>query len=373
MLICHSSARSATSPSNFAARTYHRGAGRYVPTSALRRSLPAVSATNSCGPSDPSSGVGRMRHSGPSFTPRASSAPRAMAAASLRPIDSEPGGSRVNTAIAHATRLAVPTPSQIVRSPIADRIPGDNRRVRRTLRRRRRRPCRVALAIRELRPASGLNAADEHDPERDERHQDDHCLLHPDAGGVGEEDRQREPDDVEREVEDDPGEQAEVQVEKPEADRRQDQLDGTRERGLRGIRRVPRAENHGLDDEGRDDEQPPMPEAIADERGAGDRHGAEQAFLPEARLQRVRDGRQPWHVRREHVRVQQGFRRRPPAERARRDQVEQDVVGEEDRHEQEPRRRLSEDRLRAARLLLPDAPELRDAIRTRAASGSPPP
>ena len=52
-------------------------------------------------------------------------------------------------------------------------------------------------------------------------------------GASGEEHRQREPDDVEREVQDDAGQQAEVEVEQPEADRREDQLDRPREGRLR--------------------------------------------------------------------------------------------------------------------------------------------
>ena len=80
---------------------------------------------------------------------------------------------------------------------------------------------------------------------------DDHRLLEPDAGRVGEEDRQREPDDVEREVQDDAGQQAEVEVEQAEADRRDDQLDRPRVRRLRRIRRVAGAEDDRLDDEAR--------------------------------------------------------------------------------------------------------------------------
>ena len=87
-------------------------------------------------------------------------------------------------------------------------------------------------------------------------------------GRVGDEDRQREPDDVEREVQDDAGEQAEVEVEQAEADRREDQLDRPRERRLVRIRRVARAEDDRLHDEGDHEEQPPLAEAIADERGA---------------------------------------------------------------------------------------------------------
>ena len=74
-------------------------------------------------------------------------------------------------------------------------------------------------------------------------------------GASDEEDRQREPDDVEREVQDDAGQQAEVEVEQAEPDRRDDQLDRPRERRLRRIRRVAGAEDDRLDDEGDDDEQ----------------------------------------------------------------------------------------------------------------------
>ena len=76
-------------------------------------------------------------------------------------------------------------------------------------------------------------AAPQHDPQRHQRQHDDHQLLEPDAGRLGEEDRQREPDDVEREVQDDPGQQPEVEVEQAEPDRRNDQLDRPRVRRLR--------------------------------------------------------------------------------------------------------------------------------------------
>ena len=69
-----------------------------------------------------------------------------------------------------------------------------------------------------------------------------------------------------------------------------------------------------LDDEGDHEEQPALAEAIADERRAGERHGTEQALLPEAGLERVGDRRQPRHVGGEDVGVEQRLGRRPPAE-----------------------------------------------------------
>ena len=79
-----------------------------------------------------------------------------------------------------------------------------------------------------------------------------------------------------------------------------------------------------------DDEQPALAEAIADERGAGDRHRAEQRFFPEAGLERVGDRREPRRVGREHVGMEQRFGRRPPAEAPSSREIEHDVVGEED-------------------------------------------
>ena len=98
-----------------------------------------------------------------------------------------------------------------------------------------------------------------------------------------------------------------------------------------------------------DQEQAPLPEAIADERGAGERHRAEQRFLPEAGLERVGDRREPGRVGREHVGVEQRLGRRPPAEVLRRDEIEHHVVGEEDRDEQEPADGAPEDLDRGAR------------------------
>ena len=117
------------------------------------------------------------------------------------------------------------------------------------------------------------------------------------------------------------------------------------------------------------EEQPALAEPIADERGAGERHGAEQALLPEARLERVGDRGEPRRVRRQDVRVEQRFGGRPPAEDARREQIEQDVVGEEERDEQVPAGGPAEDRRWSCPgPRRPDAPELRVMRRTPPAS-----
>ena len=44
---------------------------------------------------------------------------------------------------------------------------------------------------------------------------------------------------------------------------------------------MPRAEDDRLDDEAEDDEELALAEALADQRRAGDRHGAEERFFPE--------------------------------------------------------------------------------------------
>ena len=66
-----------------------------------------------------------------------------------------------------------------------------------------------------------------------------------------------------------------------------------------------RAKDERLHDEGDHQEEAAFPEAIADERRTGDRHGTEQALLPESSLQRVGDGRQPRNVGGENIRVEQ--------------------------------------------------------------------
>ena len=176
-----------------------------------------------------------------------------------------------------------------------------------------RRRCRSAGASTVQRP--DLHAPPQHDPERHQRHRHDHQLLEPDARRAGQKDRQREPDHVEGEVQDDAGQESEVDVEEAESDRRDDELDGPRKRRLVRIRRVPGAKNDRLHDEADDEEEPALAESVADERGAGQRHGAEQRFFPEARLHRVGDRRQPRRVGREDVGMQQRLRRRPPSER----------------------------------------------------------
>ena len=66
-------------------------------------------------------------------------------------------------------------------------------------------PRLVAVARRQRGPRAGLQSPPQDDPQRDERHHDDHQLLDPDARRLGQENRQREPDDVECEVQHDPG------------------------------------------------------------------------------------------------------------------------------------------------------------------------
>ena len=91
------------------------------------------------------------------------------------------------------------------------------------------RPRRIEQRRRQRGPSTDLDAPPEHDPERHEGHDDDHHLLDPDAGCIGEEDRQREPDDIEREVQHDARDQSAIEVEQTEANRRQDQFDRSRE------------------------------------------------------------------------------------------------------------------------------------------------
>ena len=224
---------------------------------------------------------------------------------------------------------------------------------------RRRRPRRVAVGRRKFGPRAGLPSSPQDDPQRHEGHADDHRFLEPDARRIRQEDWQCEPDDVEREVQDDAGEQTQIDVEQSEPDRRNDELDRARKRWLRRIRRVSRAEDDRLDDEGDREKQPALSEAVADERGAGERNRAEQALFPEAGLERVGDCREPWHIGRQHVWMEQRFGRCPPAEDARGDEVESDVVREEHRDEQIAGGGLTQNGGRASRSLRPHAPELR--------------
>ena len=255
----HSSARSATSPSNVATRTFQRASGRYLPTSALRRSSPAVVDDELARPAAPV--IGRSastRHCGPSVTPRAASASRAIVrclgaadgrtspgvASSDRPqrrrqghgADRDPCGSCARTGSA-AVRLSTGAGSRLRRRQAA------------SMRRCARREAGV-------RPRAGLRIAGRARPRaaRTSSARPSACCSQM-PGASDEEDRQREPDDVEGKVQDDAGEQAEVEVEQPEADRRDDQLDGPGEGGLRWIRRVPCAKDDGLDDEGDSDER----------------------------------------------------------------------------------------------------------------------
>ena len=99
----------------------------------------------------------------------------------------------------------------------------------------RRGPRGVAIGRRELRPAPDLRAPGEHDPQRDEDEQRDHRLLDPDTRGVREQDGNREQHDVERVVQDDCRQEAVVEVEQTEANRREEQFHRPCVRRLGGI------------------------------------------------------------------------------------------------------------------------------------------
>ena len=102
-----------------------------------------------------------------------------------------------------------------------------------------------------------------------------------------------------------------------------------------------------------------MTEAVADQGRSCERHRAKQTFLPETRLERRGDRRQPREIAGQHVRLNQRIRRGPPAEHAGREEIEGDLVREEHPHEQVPGYRPSEDRARACRTTRPDLPQLR--------------
>ena len=157
-----------------------------------------------------------------------------------------------------------------------------------------------------VRPAPHLERRPEHDPQRHQRQRHDHELLEPDARRLRDEDRQREPDDVEGEVQDDAGQQAEVEVQQPEANRRDDQLDRPRVRRLvrdtaRARRRRPTACTTKPITMNRRRWPNRSPMSAAPAIGTA----RNSALFPEARLERVRDRRQPRRVGRQHVGMEQ--------------------------------------------------------------------
>jgi len=159
-------------------------------------------------------------------------------------------------------------------------------------------------------------------------------------------------------VEDDRRQQAEAQVEQPEPNGRDHQLDHARVGRLGRVVGVTGAEDHSLQDESAYDPQALASEASSDQGGPGQGHGAEQALLPEAGLQRGRHRGQPREVGSEHVGVEQRLGGRPPAEMARGDEVEHDLVGEEHRHQQVPGHGRAEDGTRAGDSTRPRSPQL---------------
>ena len=203
----------------------------------MRLASPAVSDTKRCGPAPPPSGTGRTRQRGESGTPCAFRAALAISAACCR----DCGGPGVSRPVANAAQAAGPrTPRAIhaicARGPMACCTPCKNGRASH---RRLSGPREIAIGGIEQGPFTTLHPPPQDDPERHHRDEDDHGPLYPDALGRRREERQGEPDGIEEKVEDDAGQQTEVEVQRTEADRRQDQLHGQRERWLCRIRRVP--------------------------------------------------------------------------------------------------------------------------------------
>jgi len=91
-------------------------------------------------------------------------------------------------------------------------------------------------------------------------------LLNPRTGRFHEENRKCEQHEVERRVQDDRRQEAEAQEDQRPDHRRHDQLHEARVRRQSRIVRVRAAEHERLDDEGDRDANPPVSEALADQR-----------------------------------------------------------------------------------------------------------
>ena len=119
----------------------------------------------------------------------------------------------------------------------------------------------------------------------------------------------------------------------------------------------------GPEDEDLQDERPrypgpPVAEPIADEGGAGQGHGAEEALLPESGLQRGRERGEPGQHRGQRVGVDEDVGRRPPAQVADGDPIEADDEREVDADDQVAGHRLPQHRPRPRAVPGPAAPEL---------------
>ena len=184
-------------------------------------------------------------------------------------------------------------------------------------------------------------AADE--DERQERAGDDEGLVG--RGGLAQEDRQGHPHHVVRVVHDDAGQQAVPPVERAEEQRGQHELDQPRVRGLRRIVGVGGAEEARLEEEAEADEHAAREGAalLCGERGGRERERAEERPLPEAREERLRDGRQPRREGGVDVGVGEGRRGHPPAEQVLAAEVEGDLVREHDGHEEVAEQHLVEE------------------------------
>src|SRR5215475_976513 len=157
-------------------------------------------------------------------------------------------------------------------------------------------------------------------------------------------------------MQDDTGEQAESEEYPSKHKRWNDQFDDTSVCRLIGIPCVPRGKHEGLKDHRACKERPPLSKPVTDQCRNRQGRRSEQALFPEPGLRRLCYGRKGRNIVREYVGIYQRVRRRPPAEFSLREEIKDDFIREERRHQQKSGKRLAEDGGRRGNITGPHFP-----------------
>src|SRR5215471_19903916 len=157
-------------------------------------------------------------------------------------------------------------------------------------------------------------------------------------------------------MQNDTGQQAESEEYPSKHKRWNDQFDDTRVGRLIGISCMPRGKDEGLKDHRPCKECPPLSKPVADQGRNRQGRCPEQALFPEPSLGRLCYGRKGRNVIREYVGIYQRVRWRPPAEFSLREEIKNDFIREERRHQQKSGKRLAEDGGRSGNIAGPHFP-----------------
>ncbi len=206
-------------------------------------------------------------------------------------------------------------------------------------------------------PDTPADPGGDHDGQGREPRRHDHRAVEPDSRGAGDPEGKGHPDQVVGEVAEDGRDEAVAEVDDPEGEGRQQELNQTGVGRLLRVVGVGPGEDHCLEHQRRADPERPSSGPGADQSRAGQGHRAEEGLLEGAGEERRGHRREPGKGGGDQVGLDQGLGRRPPAENPGGEEVEGDGVGDEEGGEEVAAQRASEEVPAVARPRRPGAPE----------------